>query len=182
MLKQTVEYTDFDDNKAIETLYFNLTKSELTENLHLKADLEDLQTMVSGEKRSLESDEITKILELVKTFMRISYGIRSADGKRFMKTPELWTEFTQTAAYDAFLFSLFEYPEKAIAFMSGILPLDLRERAREAAEKELKAAGIAVTKTEPAKPEVAIAAAPDNEPTPEELKQAAAWLRDNPKL
>lgn len=178
MLKQTVEYTDFDDNKAVETLYFNLTKSELTENLHLKDELEDIQKMIVGEQRSLESTEITKILDLVKTFMRLSYGIRSADGKRFIKTPEQWTEFTQTATYDAFLFSLFEHPDRAIAFMSGILPMDLREKARAAAELELAAAGISerpeakVVTTEPATPAVRNA-------TPEELAAARALLAEN---
>ena len=181
MLKQTVEYTDFDDNKATETLYFNLTKSELTENLHLKEELEGLQKMVTGERRELETSEVTQILELVKTFMRLSYGVRSSDGKRFIKTPELWTEFTQTAVYDAFLFSLFEDPTRAVNFMSGILPLDLRERARAAAEKDMKAAGLEIAKTEPAKPEVALPAAEDK-PSPEELEQAVKWLRENPKL
>ena len=140
MLKQQISYTDFDDNQAIETLYFNLTKSELTENLHLQKELESIQSMIEGDKRSLEGDEIVKIIDLVKTFMRLSYGVRSADGKRFVKSDEQWVEFTQTAAYDAFLFSLFEEPNKAITFMSGILPLDLRDRAKAAAESQMKEA------------------------------------------
>lgn len=138
MLKQNIAYVDFDDNQAIETLYFNLTKSELTENLHLKDELESIQNMIDGEKRTLEGDEIVRIIELVKTFMRLSYGVRSADGKRFVKTAEQWVEFTQTAAYDAFLFSLFEEPNKAVTFMSGILPLDLREKAKSAAEASIR--------------------------------------------
>ena len=149
MLKQQIAYVDFDDNQAIETLYFNLTKSELTENLHLRDELEAIQEMINEEKRSLESQEIVRIIELVKTFMRLSYGVRSADGKRFVKTAEQWVEFTQTAAYDAFLFSLFEEPNKAVTFMSGILPLDLRERAKTAAEASIKSAVATSTPKEP---------------------------------
>lgn len=147
MLKQTVEYTDFDDNKSTETLYFNLTKSELTDNIHLKDDLESIQHMMDGDKRSLEGSEITQIIGLVKTFMRLSYGVRSADGKRFVKTDEQWTEFTQTAVYDAFLFGLFEQPQRAIDFMSGILPLDLRASAQAAAEKKMREMGVAASKS-----------------------------------
>lgn len=137
MLKQSVSYTDFDDNECVETLYFNLTKTELTENLNLKDELEKIQQDFTGEKnRNLEEHEIRRILELVKTFMRLSYGIRSEDGKRFIKTPELWTDFTQTAAYDSFLFGLFENPANALAFMTGILPKDLRSKAIEEANRQ----------------------------------------------
>ena len=136
MLKQSVSYVDFDDNECVETLYFNLTKTELTDNLDMKDELEKIQKDFTGEpKRNLEEHEVRRILELVKTFMRLSYGIRSEDGKRFIKTPEIWTEFTQTAAYDAFLFGLFENPANALSFMTGILPKDLRARALEEANK-----------------------------------------------
>lgn len=138
MLKQTVAYTDFDDNETVETLYFNLTKTELTDNLHLTTELERIQKMTEGDKRKLDNSEVTSIINLVKTFMRLSYGIRSQDGKRFMKSDEQWREFTETAAYDAFLFGLFEEPQRALDFMSGILPKDLRERARAAADAEIK--------------------------------------------
>lgn len=138
MLKQTIEYTDFDDNQSIETVYFNLTKTELADNIHLKDTLEKIQRdIVDGTKRSLKTSEISQILELVKTFMKLSYGVRSADGKRFIKTEEQWTEFTQTAIYDAFLFSLFETPNKAMNFMSGILPQDMRSEAQSAGDAEM---------------------------------------------
>ena len=126
MLKQTVSYFDFDDNPSQETLYFNLTKTELADNIHLQAELEQMQETFSVEKERLTPDEIRQLVDIVKTIMRLSYGVRSADGKRFVKTEELWTEFTQTAAYDAFLYSLFEDPNKAVMFMTGILPKDVR--------------------------------------------------------
>lgn len=188
MLKQTVSYTDFDDNEAIETLYFNLTKSELADNIHLEDELKNLQKMFEEEKRSVTTAEIKRILELVKTFMRLSHGVRSSDGKRFIKTPEQWTEFTQTAAYDAFLFSLFEYPEKAVTFMTGILPADMRGKAQAAADQQMAAvmgsnvSEKAETKTYPsvvstplAKPEVVDAEKP--KVSNEDIK---AYLEANP--
>ncbi|ADD81063.1 gp065 [Rhodococcus phage ReqiPoco6] len=135
MLKQTVEYTDFDDNRCAETLYFNLTKTELAENAHLTDRLEKMQKMFGGEKRQLETSEIQQLLDLVKTIMRISYGVRSADGKRFIKTEEQWVEFTQTAVYDEFLISMFTDPDKMFAFMYGIMPADMREQAKVEAER-----------------------------------------------
>lgn len=134
MLKQTISYNDFDDNPTQETLYFNLTKSELADNLHLSDELTDLQELFKGERKPLETSDIQRVVNLVKTFMQLSYGVRSSDGKRFIKTEEQWIEFTQTAAYDAFLYSLFEKPDKALVFMTGILPSDMREVAKQAAE------------------------------------------------
>ena len=126
MLKQTVSYLDFDDNPTQETLYFNLTKTELADNITIKDELDAMQQTFSQERHELTTTEIKQLIDLVKTFMRLSYGVRSADGKRFIKTDEQWTEFTQTAAYDAFLYSLFEDPNKAVIFMTGILPKDVR--------------------------------------------------------
>ncbi|WNM72437.1 hypothetical protein SEA_MOSSY_58 [Gordonia phage Mossy] len=137
MLKKTVAYTDFDDNDAMETLYFNLTKSELADNMSLEEELEKIQQDFIGMgKRKLEPKEIQRVLDLVKLFMRLSYGIRSEDGKRFVKTPQIWEEFTQTAAYDAFLFSLFQDPQNAFDFMVGILPKDMRDPAMQALKKQ----------------------------------------------
>lgn len=128
MLKQTVEYIDFNDNRATETLYFNITKTELSENLYLKDEIEQVQQELSGDEREMTPAEIQRILDLVKTLMKLAYGVRSDDGKRFIKSEEVWTEFTQTAVYDAFLFSLFEEPENAVSFMLGIIPADLRSQ------------------------------------------------------
>lgn len=199
MLKQSVTYTDFDDNECIETLYFNLTKTELTDNLNLKDELEKLQEDFTGEpKRNLEEHEIRRILDLVKRLMQLSYGIRSQDGKRFIKTEQNWIEFTQTAAYDAFLFGLFENPSKALGFMTGIMPKDLRAQAIEALKKEnggvdplaqarvleaqrdqaAKAEAAAQPKVETQTPTTSDSAAPvlgDN-PTKEELEAYVAWM------
>lgn len=129
MLKKTVEYTDFDDNAAVETLYFNLTKTDLADNMHIIEEFESLSTMLSGAKRDLTTAEVQQVLNMVKKVMEISYGIRSADGKRFAKTEQQWVEFTQTAVYDTFLISLFENPQNAVDFVTGIIPKDIREEA-----------------------------------------------------
>lgn len=136
MLKQNINYVDWDDKPQTETLYFNLTKTELADNLHLKEDLDMLHERITGETRELTIQEVQKILDLVKTFMRLSYGIRSEDGRRFIKTPDIWVEFTQTAAYDAFLTSLFQDPNKAVEFLAGVLPADLRAQVEGEMQKQ----------------------------------------------
>lgn len=175
MLKQTVSYYDFDDNESQETLYFNLTKTELADNLHLQTELEELQETFSGVERQLNTEEITRVIDLVKTLMKLSYGIRSADGKRFIKTDEQWVEFTQTAAYDAFLYSLFQDPQKAVEFMTGILPKDLRDEAN----KIVASGGVESPSPKPV--EVKSVGSDISNLTPEQMEAAArAWVeKDN---
>lgn len=135
MLKEDITYTDFDGDKVTETLHFNISKTELADNLDLEDKLRFAQKIFEGEPRTLTRSEIQTILDLVKTFMRLAYGERSADGRRFAKTPEIWENFTQTAAYDAFLMSLFENPEKAIDFLVNVFPSDLVSQAKSEVEK-----------------------------------------------
>lgn len=149
MLKQLITYKNFDDVKVDKVLYFNLSKTELAENnVDLEAELQgilDRIQQIDKTKEEATTDDIRRLLELVKTFMRLSYGVRSADGERFIKSPEVWTEFTQTAAYDAFLFSLFEDQDRALAFMLGIMPEELREKGKEAADLAIKRSSAAAS-------------------------------------
>lgn len=128
MYKQEVQYENFDGEMESETLYFNITKTELTENLDLRDDAEALQTRLEGPERELSPDDIRDLLNLIKRIIKLAYGIREGS-KKFVKNEQVWDDFKDSLAYDAFLFGLFEHPERAVGFMSGVLPRDLREAA-----------------------------------------------------
>lgn len=152
MLKQTVEYEDFDGEKVTESLHFNISKSELLENLHLRDEVQGMAHMLDGPERQLSTDEVRKLLDLVKSLIKLSYGVRKErDGRQtFEKSPEVWDAFQYSAAYDAFKFSLFENPEKAIAFVMGVFPPDLRAEAQKAMDEkqiELTTTGTGTTAT-----------------------------------
>jgi len=130
MLKKTIQYEDFNGTNQTENLYFNVSKSELTDHLELVDEVEGLQAMIEGEPRELTTEEVRRLLDLVKKLIKMSYGRRSEDGSRFRKNDEIWEDFTASAAYDAFLMSLFENPEEAVSFIVGIMPGDLIEQAQ----------------------------------------------------
>lgn len=144
MLKQTVHYTDFEDRPVTETLRFNLSKSELLEQDELRDRLEEMSERFDGEERELTPTEIKEILEVIKHFMELSYGIMAdldgtpnENGKRFMKSPQIWEAFTQTAAYDSYIMSLFEDGGSgAVAFMAAIIPKDLRQAVLDAQQEQ----------------------------------------------
>lgn len=137
MIKKTITYQTYTGRERTEDLWFHATKAELFDHLDLTEELEELSANLSGtEKRDLSKAEIMQILKLVKRLVRISYGRRSDDGEKFYKTEEAWQDFAATPAYDALLMGLFENPEEAISFMTGIMPPDLIEAAKKGGRPE----------------------------------------------
>lgn len=127
MLKKTITYEDYDGNTRTEDLYFFISKSELTEM--------ELSTP-GGLTKKLES--ITKsqngseIMKVFKDIILKAYGEKADDGRGFIKKRNgvlLAEEFEQTAAYDALFTELLLDPDKAAAFINGIMPKDLIEAA-----------------------------------------------------
>lgn len=127
MLKKTVTYEDFDGNVRTEDLYFFISKSEL-------AEMEI--TTPGGFTNKLES--ITKaqdgaeIMKIFKYIILKSYGEKSDDGRSFIKKRNgvnLSEAFEQTEAYDTLFTELLMDPDKAAAFINGIMPKDLMAEA-----------------------------------------------------
>jgi hypothetical protein len=139
MIKKTITYTAFDDEIVTEDFYFHIKKSVLLENMDLKETLQDLQDSLTAEGRTEENlteDEVKTLLELVKRLMKLSYGIRSEDGKKHRQTPEIWDDFYDSAAYDAILFQMFQEKGVAMAFLGGIMPKELMEEAEAEMRKQ----------------------------------------------
>jgi hypothetical protein len=136
MLKKTVEYTDFNDQRASEEVYFNINEAEILDNLDLATELESLQTMLMGPEHELTPAEIKRIVDLVKRFARLAYGVRSEDGKKFRKGDQIWQDFTDGAVYPEFLMSLFRDPNRAFEFLVAVMPKDLQATARAEVERQ----------------------------------------------
>lgn len=120
MFKHEITYTDFDGNKRTETLYFNLTKAELLNmELGTKGGMENLIS------RIVEEEDVPRIVELFSQIIDKSYGKKSDDGKRFMKSDEILKEFKETQAYSDFYFNLATDTEFAIDFINAIVPSEL---------------------------------------------------------
>ncbi len=115
MIKKTIKYTDFNGKENEETLYFNLSQTELT-----KMELGTQGGMSNYIKEAVESGDNGKILELFTKMLLESYGQKSEDGKRFVKSPKMKEEFAQSAAFDALFMEFIQHPETAEAFAKGI--------------------------------------------------------------
>jgi len=129
MLKETIHFTDFNDEPAVTTEYFNLSKNEIiTLEKSIPGGLASMMRKVQ------DNATIDNILDLLKILTHASYGIKSDDGKFFDKSPEITNRFVRSAFYDDYLFSLLENDAaKGLAFIKGVLPQSLVD----AAEKQI---------------------------------------------
>ena len=117
MIKKTITYDDYNGETRTEDFYFNLTKAEITE-------MELGTTGGLGEqiKRIIEAKDTPSIIKVFKDILFRSYGVKSADGRRFMKSPELSKEFSETEAYSQLFMELAGDADKAAEFVNGIIP------------------------------------------------------------
>ena len=110
MLKQKVQYEDFDGANQVETLYFNLNRMELIA-LQSRYGKEDMAAYID---KLVEDKDIEKVYE-------IAYGLRSEDGKRFLKSETIREEFKQSLAYDALIEDFHDETRKVLeSFIVGI--------------------------------------------------------------
>lgn len=124
MLKQTITYTDFNDVERTEDFFFNLSKAELIE-MELSAD-GGFQKMIND---IIASQDNAQIIKIFKELILKSYGVKSEDGKRFIKNAEIAAEFEQSGAYSELFMKLATDTDAATAFINGIMPRDLVEQA-----------------------------------------------------
>lgn len=116
MYTKEISYTDFNGNTCTETLYFNLSKIEVNRwdaslNGGLQAYLNEIAT----------SNNPEKIFSLFEELALKSYGVKSEDGKRFIKSDELRDEFYQSVAYSEFMASVLSSTEAAEEFAKSII-------------------------------------------------------------
>ena len=58
-----------------------------------------------------------------------SYGEKTPDGKRFIKSKEISEAFSQTGAYEKLYMMIMRDTELAIEFTNGIMPKAVRDAA-----------------------------------------------------
>lgn len=130
MLKKTITYTDFFDVEHTEDFYFNLSKTELIElQGSREGGYENYLTKIA------ESENPSQILTAFRAIIKLAYGERSEDGKRFIKSDELSEGFLQSAAFESLIDSFFENADAAADFANGLLPADLVEKAQQQNQK-----------------------------------------------
>ena len=123
MLKKTITYVDNDGVTRTEDFYFNLTMAELQE-----MELTTPGGYAALLRKIIDEKNVPEIYKLFKSAVLKSYGIKSADGRRFIKSDEISKEFTETGAYGVLLEELTRDDKAGAEFINAIMPADLAEK------------------------------------------------------
>lgn len=125
MLKKIINFTDFNDVEQTQECYFNLTKSEL-----MKMNMRANGGLADQIKAAIASEDGAAMLDMFEDLILNSYGVKSEDGKSFIKFAKdghrLADDFKQTAAYDALFDELASSPDAASDFVNGVIPASLQ--------------------------------------------------------
>lgn len=123
MYKRTITYTDYFDVERTEDVYFNLSETELT-----KLQLSKQNGYVAMLQSLIDAKNGPAIMEVFDEIIRMAYGEKSEDGRRFIKSEELTEAFTQTPIYDQLYMELCTNADSAAEFVKNIIPAKYRDQ------------------------------------------------------
>lgn len=116
MIKKTIKYVDFENNERVEDHYFHMSLPEF-------ARLEGRNNGVAIDEyvKDLAKDkDLGKLIAFIEDIILSSYGKKSSDGRRFMKTKEIREEFEYSQAYAELFEELMSSSETAEKFAEGV--------------------------------------------------------------
>lgn len=125
MRKETITYTDYNNVTRTEDFFFNLNEAELTA----------LQYGVDGGmkemlERIVKSNDNKQIMACFHDLIAKSYGEKSPDGRRFIKSAELSEAFMQTEAYNELMLRFMTDANYSAGFINDVLA-DVTKRTEE---------------------------------------------------
>ena len=123
MIKKTITYKDYNQVERTESFYFNLSKAEVME-----MEMSTAGGMAESIQKIVDAKDAPAIIRVFKDLVLRSYGVKSDDGRRFIKSKELSDEFSQTEAYSQIFMELATNADEAAKFVNGIIPADLNQK------------------------------------------------------
>ena len=124
MLKETITYTDYNGVERTEDHYFNLSKAEIME-----MQMSTTGGLAETIQKIVDAKDAPAMVKIFKELILKAYGEKSPDGRRFIKSEEISTAFSQTEAYSQLYMKLATDADAAAKFVNGIVPKDMAEQA-----------------------------------------------------
>lgn len=123
MIKETITYTDYNGVERKEDFYFNLTKAEIME-----MEMSTQGGLAEMIQRIVAAQDQPAIIKIFKDLIIKAYGVKSPDGKRFIKNEDVVNDFVQTEAYSQMFMKLATDADAAAKFVNGIVPADMAKQ------------------------------------------------------
>ena len=120
MIKKNITSVDLDGNPISKDYYFNLSKAEIVEwNFEKPGGLEAYL------KRVQEAEDQAEVVQIIKTIILKSVGVKADDGIRFIKSEQIAEDFRNTDAYSELFMELATDADAFTKFVKAIVPKDL---------------------------------------------------------
>lgn len=178
MFKKTIVFEDFDGNTQSRDFYFHISKADL---LSLATGADDFQARIN---RIIAADDGGAILHELREIIKMSVGVRSEDGQRFIKDAEAQSTLLDSPAYDELLMELGTNAGACSDFITKLIPEKMQREMQEQMKKNATNAAPDPFKepedTRPAYMKEHRHPREDEMATmsTDELRMAMAWMRD----
>lgn len=120
MIKETIKYTDFNGNERNEDFYFNLTKAEI-----MRMEMSTQGGLTERINRIVAAQDTPAIIAVFEDLIQKSYGVKTPDGRGFLKRAEDLEAFMATEAYSELFMKLATDADAAAKFVNGIVPASM---------------------------------------------------------
>lgn len=133
MISKTFKYTDYNGVEREETHWFNFTQAEITK-MEFSVDggfSERLKRIISAKKQ-------TELFPIIEQFVLEAYGVKSPDGRKFIKNDEVREDFKSTEMFSQLVMELVTNDEAAAEFIIGVSPNGSdKQKIREALNEQI---------------------------------------------
>lgn len=125
MLNKKITYEDFNGLTVTEEFCFHFTEAELAEmNLSHEGGMEAYINRIVNTRNTPELAAIFKELILK------AVGVKSDDGKRFIKNDKVREEFASTNAYSVLYIELLSDEKAAAKFLQACMPKKIADEVQ----------------------------------------------------
>lgn len=133
MIAKTIQFENFAEEAETATFHFNLSKGELVAMQMSAIDhrTESFQDKLEKIGRDLDGKAL---IETIEEIVKASYGVKTVDGKRFIKNAEDYEVFKSSGAYSELMVELCTNANAAAEFINGLVPSKLREEVKRETE------------------------------------------------
>lgn len=128
MLKKTYTYKDYNEVERTETFYFHFTEAEI-----LDMEMSAEGGFAERVQRIIDAKDQAALMKLIKKFVIDAYGVKSDDGRRFIKNDEVKTAFLECPAFSDIFMDMVTNDELAAEFVNGVIPDTMKKRFAELA-------------------------------------------------
>ena len=119
MFKDTITFTDYNNNERKRDFYFNLNKAEI-----MKMEMSTRGGLAERIQNIIDAQDQPAIIQIFEDLIQKSYGVKTPDGG-FVKRKEDLEEFISSEAYSVLFMKLATDADAASRFIKGIVPSDM---------------------------------------------------------